>query len=307
MNKFSHQPVLVDKVIKCLNLKGNSVLVDATIGLGGHSLAILNSCLDCKIIGIDRDKQALNIASKKLISFKNRVVLKPGNFTELKSLVNQKVDGILFDLGISSMQLDKRERGFSFDKKAKLDMRMNNESKLTAEKIVNSYSANHLTKIIGEYGEERWAKRIAENIVKARKDQKIETTTELAEIVRSTIPKKNWPKKIDPATKTFQAIRIEVNDELNNLKIGLDKALEILKPKGRIVVISFHSLEDRIVKNKFKYWAKDCICPPDYPICKCNKQKQVKILTQRPIRADRKELENNPRAKSAKLRVAEKL
>ncbi len=302
-----HISVLDKEIIEYFELDKNRTIVDATVGLGGHTRIILEYCDNFKVIGIDQDKDALNYASRNLINYRDRVILKHGNFSNLASLVKKPVDGVLFDLGVSSMQLDNKERGFSFNKEAKLDMRMNREQELTAKKVINSYPASKLVEIIKEYGEERWANKIAERIVQTRKLDSIETTKELADIVRSTIPKKFWPKNIEPATKTFQAIRIEVNQELDNLKEGLDQALKILKPRGRVVVISFHSLEDRIVKNKFKYWAKDCICPPDYPICKCDKEKEVKILTKKPIRANQEEIENNPRARSAKLRACEKI
>ncbi len=306
-NKYQHIPVLEDRVIKFLKPADNKVVVDATLGLGGHALSILKKCSNCQIIGIDQDKQALKLAQKNLAEYQNRITLKQGNFVHLDELVNKKVDGVIFDLGLSSMQLDKDNRGFSFRKKAKLDMRMNQNQTKAAQDVINNYSVDKLTEIIRNYGEERWAKKIALNINETRKEGKIKTTDQLARIIRSSIPKKFWPKKIDPSTRTFQAIRIEVNDELKNLEKGLDVAIRLLKKGGRVVVISFHSLEDRIVKNKFKDWAKDCVCPPDYPICKCDKEKQVKILTKKPIRASKKEIELNPRSRSAKLRACEKI
>lgn len=309
MNKeFSHQPVLVGQVINQLNLNDKKkLIIDATLGLGGHSKQILENCPKCSLIGIDQDDQALISSAKRLGKYKDRIRIIKGNFSNINQLIDERVDGILFDLGLSSMQIDDSSRGFSFNKEAELDMRMDKSSKLTAQQVINNYSVNKLTAIIRKYGEEKWAKKIAINIDRVRKREQIETTVQLAEIIRNSIPRKYWPKNIDPTTKTFQAIRIEVNDELNNLKKGLDQGFKLLKKGGRVVVISFHSLEDRIVKNKFKDWVKECVCPPDYPICKCEKEKQIKILTKKPIRADKKEVELNPRASSAKLRACEKI
>jgi len=340
--KYNHIPVLAEQVARYIKPVKNKTIIDATVGLGGHSLAILKRWPDCQIIGIDRDNTALKIAKQKLVRFRSRIKLIPGDFANLEKLVNNKsqelfhdreiilgnqrfqkkrlkssqleIGGILFDLGISSFQLDQAGRGFSFKKAGWLDMRMdrptikNQDPKAkTAKRVINNYSEERLTRIIRKYGEERWAKRISREISRARKNREISTTTQLAGIIRRAIPRKKWPRKIDPATKTFQAIRIEVNDELRNIGQGLDQALKILSKGGRILVISYHSLEDRIVKRKFRYWAKDCICPPDFPVCRCNKKKEVEILTKKPIRPTKKEVELNPRSRSAKLRAIEKI
>lgn len=303
---MKHEPVLKKELVEYLNPKPGQQIVDATIGLAGHSLALLKKEPKLKIIGIDQDKQALKIAKKNLKVYEN-IELIHGNFAELDILINEQVDAVIFDLGVSSMHLDDQERGFSFKTTQKLDMRMNQDQKLTAYEVVNNYSVNKLKEIIKYYGEERWAKKIANMIYKERLDKEIKTTTELEEIVKSAIPKRYWPRNINPATRTFQAIRIEVNNELAGLKQGLKSAFKRLKKDGLIVCISFHSLEDRIVKKQFKLWEKDCICLPTSPICNCDKKKQVEIITKKPIRPTEQEINKNLRARSAKMRVCRKI
>jgi len=303
---ISHNPVLAKKVVKYINPKPGQIIVDATIGLAGHSLALLKKEPKLKIIGIDQDKQALKIADKNLKKYRN-IELYHINFKQLDVSIREKVDAVIFDLGVSSMQLDDQERGFSFKTTQKLDMRMNQKQKLTAYGVVNNYSVEELKEIIKYYGEERWAKKIANMIYKQRQDREIKTTTELEETVKSAIPKRYWPRNINPATRTFQAIRIEVNNELTGLKQGLKSAFKLSKKNGLIVCISFHSLEDRIVKKQFKLWQKDCICPPTSPICTCDKKKEVEIITKKPIRPTEQEIKENPRARSAKMRVCKKI
>jgi 16S rRNA (cytosine1402-N4)-methyltransferase len=303
--KYTHLPVLKREVLQYLRLGESHVFVDATIGLGGHSLAVLEECSGCQVIGIDQDRRALKLAKVKLTDYSNRVELKEGDFSQLEMILgSKKTQGILFDLGVSSFQLASPQRGFSFKREGPLDMRMDQDQVKTAEEVINNYSVDKLSRIIKESGQERWAWRIAEEIARVRRGKTIKKTTQLADIIRSAIPRKYWPKKIDPATKTFQAVRIEVNDELGKLNQGLDQALRVLETGGRIVVISFHSLEDRLVKNKFRHWAKDCICPPDFPVCRCNKEKEVEIITKKPITPTEEEIAQNPRSRSAKLRVA---
>jgi len=303
---MKHQPVLVKELIQYLNPKPNQIIVDATIGLAGHSLALLKKEPKLKIIGVDQDKQALDIAKENLKDY-NNIDLIHGSFVDLDLLVREQADAIVFDLGVSSMHLDDQKRGFSFKTTQKLDMRMNQDEKLTAYKVINNYSVNQLTEVIKYYGEERWAKKIAKMICKQRIDRDIKTTTELANIVERAIPKQYWPRNINPATRTFQAIRIEVNNELAGLKQGLKNSFKRLKKDGLLVCISFHSLEDRITKKQFKLWEKDCICLPTSPICNCDKEKEAEIITKKPIRPTEKEISKNPRARSAKMRVCKKI
>lgn len=303
---YEHKPVLLKSVINFLNIqKKDGVWVDATLGLGGHSEEILKKITKGSLlIGIDRDKESLEIAGKRLESYKNFIPVH-SNFKDLDIVLQQnnitEIDGILFDLGFSSYQIEKKARGFSFMLDNNLDMRMDNTQKLTADYVVNHYSEKELDKIIKEYGEDRNHKKIARAIINNRP---IKTTKQLADIA---IKINKIKQKIHPATRLFQAIRIEVNDELDSLKQGLIKALKFLKKGSRIAVISFHSLEDRIVKQFFLRESKDCICEDKRIICNCGHKKVLKILTKKPIVADENEIKENPRARSALFRVAEKI
>ena len=315
---ISHIPVLCDKIVDFLKPKSDGVYIDGTVGLGGHSTAILKAAApNGHIFGIDLDADALTVAKDRLQIFGERFSLINGNFAEMNVLLESHavhaVDGILLDLGVSSLQLDAPHRGFSFNHTAPLDMRMNSghkndaapETMPTAMQVVNNSTADVLVDIFRRYGEERFAKRIAHRIVTARRHEPITTTTQLAEIVKQSVPKGRF--KIHPATRVFQALRIYVNAELENLMAGLDVAVTLLKPNGCLCVISFHSLEDRIVKRRFQTWARTCICPPKTPICICEHRPSVEILTKRPVLPDATEVQHNPRARSAKLRVARKL
>ena len=313
-----HIPVLCDKVVEFLKPKPDGIYIDGTVGLGGHSATILEtSAPDGRVIGIDLDVEALSVARDRLRSFGERCSLVNGNFAEMDVLLERHsihaVDGILLDLGVSSLQLDTPHRGFSFSHTGPLDMRMNSgealsresETALTAMRVVNDSTMDVLADIFRRYGEERFAKRIAGRIVQARQQEPITTTTQFAEIVKQAIPQKS--SKIHPATRVFQALRIHVNAELENLASGLDAAVSLLKSKGCLCVITFHSLEDRIVKRRFQTWARTCICPPKTPICICEHSPSVEILTKRPVLPDETEIEQNPRARSAKLRAVCKL
>ncbi len=315
---ISHIPVLCNKIVDFLKPKSDGVYIDGTVGLGGHSTAILKAAApNGHIFGIDLDADALTVAKDRLQIFGERFSLINGNFAEMNVLLESHavhaVDGILLDLGVSSLQLDAPHRGFSFNHTAPLDMRMNSghkndaapETMPTAMQVVNDSTADVLVDIFRRYGEERFAKRIAHRIVTARRHEPITTTTQLAEIVKQSVPKGR--SKIHPATRVFQALRIYVNAELENLMAGLDVAVTLLKPNGCLCVISFHSLEDRIVKRRFQTWARTCICPPKTPICICEHSPSVEILTKRPVLPDATEVQHNPRARSAKLRVACKL
>ena len=315
-----HISVLCDKVIDFLNPKSDGVYIDGTVGLGGHSAAILEaSAPNGRVIGIDLDVEALTIAKDRLHVFGERYSLTNGNFAEMDALLETRhsvhaVDGILLDLGVSSLQLDAPHRGFSFNHTGPLDMRMNprqvlnNEREaeiLTAMQVVNDSPLDVLVDIFKRYGEERFAKRIARRIIQTRRETPITTTTQLAEIVKRTVPE--GVSKIHPATRVFQALRIHINAELENLEMGLDAAIQLLKPGSCLCVITFHSLEDRIVKHRFQTCARACVCPPKTPICICEHTASLEILTKRPILPDAVEVQHNPRARSAKLRVARKL
>lgn len=304
---MSHQPVLYQEVLKWLEPHSGGCYVDATVGAGGHAYGILEaSSPDGKLLGLDVDPQALELASKKLANFSGRFWLVCSSYIHLKEEINalnwRAVDGIILDLGLSSMQLDTAERGFSFRFSAPLDMRFDPAAKMTAADVVNSYTEQELARVIREYGEEPRARQIARVIVANRP---INTTTELAEIIMSVI--KRTKKGIHPATRVFQALRIEVNQELENVKNVLPQALDSLKIGSRLAVISFHSLEDRIVKQYFKRESKDCICPPEQPVCTCGHKARVRILTRHPIVPLQAEINENPRARSAKLRVVERI
>lgn len=309
---FRHTSVLLDECIDKLNIKSNGIYVDGTLGGAGHSKKIAEGLSkDGLLIGIDQDMNAIKAATENLKDSMCQVKLVHNNFRNLEEVLEQleidKIDGLLLDLGVSSHQLDEAERGFSYMHDAELDMRMDVRKYLTARKVVNEYSQEELSKIIWEYGEEKWAKRIAEFIVEHRKNQEINTTYELVEIIKKAIPKAVRREGGHPAKRTFQAIRIEVNEELEIIEETIRIATKHLNTGGRMCIITFHSLEDRIVKNTFRELNNPCTCPPQFPICTCGNVKQLNIVTRKPIIASRKELEENNRSRSAKLRVAEKV
>lgn len=305
-----HVPVLLHEVIESLNPNPNQNYIDATLGFGGHSEEILrkispNGCL----LGIDKDQDAIDSAKERLKEYGKRFLTRKGNFDQLISLADGFVvsGGILADIGVSSVQLDNPSRGFSFNKTGPLDMRMDRSQELTAKKLVNEWGESEIGRLLRDFGEEKFAKKIAKSIVRARAIKHIETTVELAEIISTSIPRRFWPKGIHPATRSFQGIRIAVNDELGNLERFLSDACEILGPGARLAVITFHSLEDRIVKDYFNKRANPCTCPPEFPKCVCGKVGDVRILTKKPITASKEEVALNPRSRSAKLRVVEKI
>jgi len=306
MPELKHIPVLLDEVLDHLNLRAGQIVVDCTLGLGGHSEAILKKIgKKGQLIAFEQDADNLKQAKERLKKYEKQITYIHDNFENLKSeMRNLKCDAILFDLGFSSPHVDDPERGFSFMNDGPLDMRYDRRQKLTAEHVVNKYNEKDLADIIYKYGEERRSRIIANKIVHVRKTKPITSTLQLVRVIASTMSRK---QKIHPATRTFQALRIYVNRELEVLEKALDQAVELLKPKGRIVVISYHSLEDRIVKQKFRYYASDCICPKELPVCQCNFQKKLYILTKRPIIPNGIEVSKNPRARSAKLRVAERI
>lgn len=309
--EFKHISVLLNECIEGLNIKENGIYVDCTLGGAGHSSEILKHLSkEGRLVGIDQDEEALRAASEKLKEYDN-VLYKHSNFYHIESILEElqvgKVDGILMDLGVSSYQLDEKSRGFSYMQNAPLDMRMNKKSSLDAYEVVNFYDESKLAKIIKDYGEERFAKRIANFIVESRQENKIETTGELVEIIKRAIPAKFRREGPHPAKRTFQAIRIEVNGELEILNKAIEDSVKSLKSGGKIAIITFHSLEDRIVKNKFKELEDPCTCPRDFPICTCGKEPLVKIITRKPIGPSKEEVESNPRSRSAKLRIAERL
>ena len=308
---FKHISVLLDETIDCLDIKPDGIYVDGTLGGGGHSYEILRRLSPKgRLIGIDQDGEALKAAGERLKKFENQITLVRSNYCEidkvLKELNVEKVDGILLDIGVSSYQLDNLERGFSYKSDAPLDMRMDTRQELTAADVVNTYSENELFKIIKDYGEDKFAKNIAKHIVLARKEKPLETTKELSEVIKRAIPMKVQAKGGHPAKKTFQAIRIEVNQELTVLKESIDKMIDLLKPNGRICIITFHSLEDRIVKTKFRENENPCTCPPNFPVCVCGKKSKGKVITRKPIIPSEDEIEENKRAKSSKLRIFER-
>ncbi len=305
--EFKHISVLLSESIEGLNINPDGIYVDATAGGAGHSREIAKHLNGGRLIAIDRDPTAVEVAKERLQEF-NATVVK-SNYSEidevLKNLDIDKVDGVLLDLGVSSYQLDTGERGFSYHVDAPLDMRMSQEG-TSAYDIINNYSYEQLSKIIFEFGEEKFSRSIASRIVKQRENSSIKTTLELAEIIKESVPAKVRREK-NPCKKTFQAIRIAVNNEFEHLSTGLDKAFSVLKPGGRLAVITFHSLEDRIVKQRFAGWCKGCICPPDFPQCICEKKPQGQLINKKPIEAAQEELENNNRSRSAKLRIIERL
>ena len=306
--EFNHISVLLNECIEGLNINPNGIYVDGTAGGGGHSAEILKK-LDCgKLISIDRDPDAITTISERFKNEPNSIIVN-GCFGDMKKLLNDRgiyqVDGVLLDIGVSSHQLDTDERGFSFHKDAPLDMRMS-QSGTSAEDLVNDLSYEELRDIIYRYGEDKFAPSIAKGIVKAREEERITTTLQLAEIIKNSVPQK-VRREGHPARKTFQALRIEVNGELTQLENGLDEAFEMLSPKGILAVISFHSLEDRIVKQKMASWCKGCTCPKDFPVCVCGNVPKAKLVNRKPIEATQEELDKNPRSRSAKLRICEKI
>lgn len=308
---FNHIPVLLKEVIDGLDIKKDGIYVDCTLGGAGHSREIVKKLEGGLLIGIDQDLNALKKANEVLSDYKDRVKLVHSNYENIGKILDdldiKKVDGILLDIGVSSHQLDEVERGFSHSKDAFLDMRMDTTSNIRAWDIVNNYSREELEHIIWNYGEDRWAKRIAEFIVAEREVKPIDTTLELVTVIKKAIPKKVRMEGHHPARKTFQAIRIEVNRELEVLEKSIRIMIDRLNQGGRLAIITFHSLEDRIVKESFKYLFKDCICPPSIPQCKCDKKREIKIITRKPLTASKVELDINPRCRSAKLRIAEKI
>ena len=311
MSEFHHVSVLLDECIEALNIKPEGIYVDGTLGGAGHSSRIAAELTTGRLIGIDRDTVALTAAEKRLEPYMDRVTLVHSDFSELKNVLSrlniEKVDGILLDLGVSSPQLDDGARGFSYMADAPLDMRMNREDPVTAHTVVNTWPYEELRRILYDYGEERYAPQIAAAICRRREERAIETTLELVDIIRSAMPAAALREKQHPAKRSFQAIRIAVNDELGDLQKVLDAAIPALNPGGRLAIITFHSLEDRIVKNAMAAAAKGCTCPPNFPVCVCGKTPQVKVLTRKPITSSDEELNRNPRARSAKLRVCEKI
>jgi len=311
MSEFHHISVLLKECIEGLDIKPEGIYVDGTLGGAGHSSEIVKRLTSGRLIGIDRDPVALKAASKRLEAYKDNVTLVHSNFCEMSQVVKDLgfsgVDGILLDLGVSSPQLDDGARGFSYMADAPLDMRMNNEDALTAHTVVNTWSQDALKRILFDYGEERYAPRIASAICRRREEMPIQTTLELVDVIRSAMPPQALREKQHPAKRSFQAIRIAVNDELGSVEKAMEDAIPLLNPGGRLAVITFHSLEDRIVKNAITEASKGCTCPPSFPVCVCGKKPQVKLISRKPIVATDGELEENPRSRSAKLRICEKL
>lgn len=309
--EFNHIPILLKEVIQGLSIKKDGIYVDGTLGGAGHSIEIVKKLDNGRLIGIDQDTDALKKANQVLADFKDKTVLVHDNYKNidhiLKKLEIEKVDGIFIDIGVSSYQLDETSRGFSYHRDAPLDMRMDKTKEFTAWDIVNKYTKKELTDIILNYGEDSWAQRIAEFIVVEREKTPINTTLELVDVIKKAIPKKVRMEGSHPAKQTFQALRIEVNGELDVLRESIDKMVDLLKPGGRLAIITFHSLEDRIVKEKFRYLFKDCVCPSKLPICVCEKKREIKIITRKPIIPSKEEIIINSRSKSAKLRIAEKI
>ena len=310
--EFKHETVMLDEVIQGLNIKNDGIYVDGTLGGGGHSEEICKK-LDKRglLIGIDRDKDALVASGKRLEKYSCRKIFIQSNYSEIKNVLKDLklsgVDGAILDLGVSSFQLDNAQRGFSYMRNAPLDMRMNQDDYFTAYDVINGYSEKELSRVIAKYGEERWHSRIAEFIVKERKKEDIKTTEQLVDVIKAAIPAKARREGPHPAKRTFQAIRIEVNEELSRLKKAVGEFCEVLNEGGRFCVISFHSLEDRIVKETFNEKSNPCTCPKEFPICVCGKVADIKKITRKPMTPSREELENNPRSRSSKLRIIERI
>ncbi len=308
--EFSHVSILLKECMDGLDIKPDGIYVDGTLGGGGHTFKLIQFIDGGKVIGIDQDQDALEAASKRLSIFGDKFIPVHNNFSNLLEVLEtlgiKKIDGFLLDLGVSSYQLDEAERGFSYMNDGQLDMRMNQEDEFSAYDVVNTYSEDELTRIIREYGEENWANRIAKFIVEARSEKPLETTFELVDIIKNAIPASARKDGPHPAKRTFQAIRIEVNNELKIIEKTIEDAVSVMNKGGRVAIITFHSLEDRIVKNTFKKLAQGCICPPEFPVCICNNKPKVKIISRKPILPSEREVIDNPRARSAKLRIAEK-
>lgn len=306
--EFSHIPVLLEEAVSGLNIRENGIYADGTAGGGGHSSEILKHLTTGKLISIDQDPDAIATLTQRFKDNENSIIIK-GNFADIKELLWRRgvceLDGVLLDIGVSSHQLDTASRGFSFHEDAPLDMRMS-QSGTTAEELVNHLPIGELKRIISVYGEEKYAQSIAKGIVSAREEKPIKTTLELAEIIKNNVPQK-VRREGHPARKTFQALRIAVNRELEVLEKGLDSAFELLGSGGRLAVITFHSLEDRIVKQKMADWCMGCTCPKDFPVCVCGNKPKAKLVNKKPICANETELDKNPRARSAKLRICEKI
>lgn len=310
--EFKHKSVLFDECMEGLNIKPDGIYVDGTLGGGGHSSGICELLgPEGTLIGIDRDQDALNAASERLKDYKCNKIFVQSNYSDiaqvLEDLEIDEIDGALLDLGVSSFQLDNPERGFSYMNDAPLDMRMSQDDTFTAYDVVNEYDKKELTNIISKYGEERWASRIADFVVKAREDKPLESTFELVDVIKAAIPASARRTGPHPAKRTFQAIRIEVNDELGQLERAVSEFCDVLAPKGRLCIITFHSLEDRIVKDIFNQRANPCTCPKEFPVCVCGKKADIKKVTGKPIIPSKEELEENPRARSAKLRIAQRI
>ncbi|WP_147567359.1 16S rRNA (cytosine(1402)-N(4))-methyltransferase RsmH [Dorea formicigenerans] len=308
--EFKHKSVLLNETIDGLNIKPDGIYVDGTLGGGGHAYEVCRRLGEKgSIVGIDQDAAAIEAASARLKDFGEKVTIVRSNYCDMKSKLHElgidKVDGIVLDLGVSSYQLDTAERGFSYREDAPLDMRMDTRQKMTARDIVNDYTEADLYRVIRDYGEDKFAKNIAKHIVQARAMKPVETTAELSEIIRASIPMKFQKKSGHPAKRTFQAIRIELNRELDVLRDSLDDMIDLLNPGGRLCIITFHSLEDRIVKSAFRKNENPCTCPPDFPVCVCGKKSKGSIITKKPILPSEEELEYNSRSKSAKLRIFE--
>ncbi|HEY3365805.1 MAG TPA: 16S rRNA (cytosine(1402)-N(4))-methyltransferase RsmH [Symbiobacteriaceae bacterium] len=310
--EFHHLPVLLQETLAALDLKPGGTYVDCTLGGAGHSLEIVRRLGPVgRLVGLDQDENALAAAGEKLGPFAGQVTLVKTNFEHIDAVMERlgvgPVDGILMDIGVSSHQLDEAERGFSFHQDAPLDMRMDRDNPVSAATVVNEWAEGELNRILWEYGEEKWARRIAQFIVQARAEQPLTSTGELVDVIKAAIPAAARREGGHPARRTFQAIRIAVNDELGVLGRGLENGLKVLKPGGRLAVITFHSLEDRIVKQMFNAWVNPCICPPDFPVCACGRKPKAAHVSRKPITATEAELEANPRSRSAKLRVVEKI
>lgn len=309
--EFKHVSVLLEETVEHLNIKADGIYVDGTLGGAGHAYQICKRLgAGGRLIGIDQDGEAIRTSAERLKEFGDKVTIVKSNYVNMKQILQdlgiQRVDGIVLDLGVSSYQLDNADRGFSYMEDAPLDMRMDREQGTSAKEIVNTYPESELFRIIKEYGEERFAKNIARNIVKARSDKEIETTLELVDIIRRSMPAKARNGKGHPAKRTFQAIRIECNRELEVLREALDDMVDLLSDHGRICIITFHSLEDRMVKSNFRKNENPCTCPPDFPVCVCGNISKGKVITRKPILPSEEEREGNPRSKSAKLRVFER-
>ena len=308
---YGHVPVLLHECLDALAIRPKGIYVDGTLGRAGHSLEIVKRLTTGRLIGIDRDETAIAAAQERLADYADRITLVHSNFDRIGDILAELhidgADGMLFDLGVSSPQLDDAERGFSYMHDAPLDMRMDRSAYLTARKVVNGWSYEELRRILFEYGEERYAPLIAAAIERERADKPIETTLELVRVIKGAMPAKALREKQHPAKRSFQAIRIAVNDELGAVREAMEKAIDCLNPGGRLAVITFHSLEDRIVKAAFQQAAQGCTCPKDFPVCICGKKPKVRLTPRKPILPDEREIEENPRARSAKLRVCEKI